>query len=242
MRKIHYCIFCNQDSTESKSVEHIIPESLGNDELILDKGIVCDKCNNYFSREIESPVLNLDGFKQLRFYEFIESKRGRIPNSDAFFCGEKCDIRWQQIDGENCLMIGVSPEVINKLIIEPPHMFFTRGFELDDNEHKYEISRFLLKIAIEYYVYLILHNDESDSEELNLEFDEHFKRLIQYVRIGRKDRKPITYDSSILYNYRPLNNDKTCFKIGFLLESDDLIFNLLIGNTSFRLNMSKIKF
>lgn len=58
MRKIHYCIFCNQDSTESKSIEHIIPESLGNDELILDKGIVCDKCNNYFSREIENPVLN----------------------------------------------------------------------------------------------------------------------------------------------------------------------------------------
>lgn len=44
MRKIHYCIFCNQDSTESKSIEHIIPESLGKDELILDKGIVCDKC------------------------------------------------------------------------------------------------------------------------------------------------------------------------------------------------------
>lgn len=80
--------FCNQDSTESKSVEHIIPESLGNDELILDKGIVCDKCNNYFSREIENPVLNLDGFKQLRFYELIKSKRGRIPNSDAFFVGK----------------------------------------------------------------------------------------------------------------------------------------------------------
>ena len=62
------------------------------------------------------------------------------------------------------------------------------------------------------------------------------------MRIGRKDRKPIQYDSSILYNYRPLNNDKTCLKIGFLLESDDLIFNLLIGNTSFKLNMSKIEF
>lgn len=44
MRKTHYCIFCNQDSTESKSIEHIIPESLGNDELILDKG---NKNNRY---------------------------------------------------------------------------------------------------------------------------------------------------------------------------------------------------
>lgn len=241
MRKIHNCIFCNQDSTASKSIEHIIPESLGNDELILDKGIVCDKCNNYFSREIENPVLNLDGFKQLRFYELIESKRGKIPSSDALFCGEKCDIHWQQIEGESCLMIGVSPEMIIKLLKEPPQMFFTRGFELDDKKHKYEISRFLLKIAIEYFVFLILHNDESDSEELNFEFDEHFKRLIQYVRVGRKDRKPIKYESSILYNYNPMNSDKMCFKIGFLLESEDLIFNLVIGNTSFNLNMSKIE-
>ena len=209
--------------------------------MILDKGIVCDKCNNYFSREIENPVLNLDGFKQLRFYELIESKRGKIPSSDALFCGEKCDIHWQQIEGESCLMIGVSPEMINKLLKEPPQMFFTRGFELDDKKHKYEISRFLLKIAIEYFVFLILHNDESDSEELNFEFDEHFKRLIQYVRVGRKDRKPIKYESSILYNYNPMNSDKMCFKIGFLLESEDLIFNLVIGNTSFNLNMSKIE-
>lgn len=241
MRKIHNCIFCNKDSTTSKSIEHIIPESLGNDELILDKGIVCDKCNNYFSREIENPVLNLDGFKQLRFYELIKSKRGKIPSSDALFCGEKCDIHWQQIEGESYLMIGVSPEVINKLLKEPPQMFFTRGFELDDKKHEYEISRFLLKIAVEYYVFLILHNDEPDSEELNLEFDEHFKRLIQYVRVGRKDRKPIKYESSILYNYNPMNSDKMCFKIGFLLESDDLIFNLVIDNTSFNLNMSKIE-
>ena len=136
MRKIQKCIFCNQDSTNSESVEHIIPESLGNEELILDKGIVCDKCNNYFSREIESPVLNLDGFKQLRFYELIESKRGRIPNSDALFCGEKCDIHWQKVNGENCLMIGMLPEAINKFLETLPKMFFTKGFELNDKKYE----------------------------------------------------------------------------------------------------------
>ncbi|MCH5260230.1 MAG: hypothetical protein J1F18_10770 [Lachnospiraceae bacterium] len=107
MRIIKSCIFCKQDSTSSKSVEHIIPESLGNDELILDAGIVCDKCNNYFSREIEGPVLNLDGFKRLRFYELIESKRGRIPNCNVMLCGEECEVHWQEINGENSLMIEV---------------------------------------------------------------------------------------------------------------------------------------
>ena len=47
------CIFCKQDSSNSKNVEHIIPESLGSTKHILGKGIVCDKCNNYFSREVE---------------------------------------------------------------------------------------------------------------------------------------------------------------------------------------------
>lgn len=37
-----HCIFCKCDSTNSKSVEHIIPESLGNKSHILRPGIVCD--------------------------------------------------------------------------------------------------------------------------------------------------------------------------------------------------------
>ena len=42
------CLFCKQDSSSTKSVEHIIPESIGNKTLILPLGYVCDKCNNYF--------------------------------------------------------------------------------------------------------------------------------------------------------------------------------------------------
>lgn len=40
------CIFCHKDSSNSKSIEHIIPESLGNKEHILPNGYVCDICNN----------------------------------------------------------------------------------------------------------------------------------------------------------------------------------------------------
>ena len=46
------CIFCGSDTSQSTSVEHIIPESFGNSKAILRKGIVCDKCNNYFSRKV----------------------------------------------------------------------------------------------------------------------------------------------------------------------------------------------
>ena len=47
------CLFCKQDSSNTKSVEHIIPESLGNKTLILPRGYVCDKCNNYFAIKVE---------------------------------------------------------------------------------------------------------------------------------------------------------------------------------------------
>ena len=43
------CIFCHTDSSTSISVEHIIPESLGNKHHFLPKGYVCDECNHYFA-------------------------------------------------------------------------------------------------------------------------------------------------------------------------------------------------
>lgn len=74
------CIFCLKEvDGENKSKEHIIPESLGNIETILPPGIVCDKCNNYFSRKIEQPILNSPMIRLLRFDRNIPNKKGNIP-------------------------------------------------------------------------------------------------------------------------------------------------------------------
>ena len=51
------CLFCKADSSASRSREHIVPESLGNTEHVLEPGIVCDRCNNYFARNVEEPIL-----------------------------------------------------------------------------------------------------------------------------------------------------------------------------------------
>jgi len=74
------CIFCKKESSSSKSVEHIIPESLGNKEHVLPCGVVCDSCNNYFSRMVEKPFLDSLYFRYQRFSKAIPSKKGRIPN------------------------------------------------------------------------------------------------------------------------------------------------------------------
>lgn len=73
------CIFCKAPPEGCVSTEHIIPESLGNTTLTLKPGIVCDKCNNYFSREVEGPFLAHPLIKALRFHQALPSKKGRIP-------------------------------------------------------------------------------------------------------------------------------------------------------------------
>jgi hypothetical protein len=73
------CIFCRLDSSASRSIEHIVPESLGNQSHVLPKGVVCDRCNNYFAREVEKPFMDAPAIELLRFHQALESKKGRVP-------------------------------------------------------------------------------------------------------------------------------------------------------------------
>src|SRR6476620_6715883 len=77
------CIFCKADSKLSRSVEHVIPESLGNSTLVLPKGVVCDPCNNYFSREVEKPFLEAPAIRIMRFHQALESKKVGFLNLPA---------------------------------------------------------------------------------------------------------------------------------------------------------------
>jgi hypothetical protein len=69
------CIFCKNESPFS-SVEHIIPESLGNDIVILEKGWVCDKCNNVIS-SFEGRVLSKSilGIERCRLKVITKKKK-----------------------------------------------------------------------------------------------------------------------------------------------------------------------
>jgi hypothetical protein len=73
------CIFCKTVSTGSRSVEHIIPEALGNVEHVLPPGVVCDPCNNYFARKVEGPLLETLWFRHARSRQLITNKRGFVP-------------------------------------------------------------------------------------------------------------------------------------------------------------------
>jgi hypothetical protein len=87
------CIFCCQNSERSRSVEHIVPQSLGNTKYVLRPGIVCDGCNNYFAVKIEGPLLSSGFFKHLRFRQMVPSKKGRVPVLDDLLSGDGIPLR-----------------------------------------------------------------------------------------------------------------------------------------------------
>lgn len=74
------CLFCKAQSPAT-TVEHIIPESLGNDDLLL-SGEVCDKCQNYFGKEVENYVLTKTPLAFWRSFLGIRTKRGELPYVD----------------------------------------------------------------------------------------------------------------------------------------------------------------
>ena len=107
------CLFCKKNSDDSKSVEHIVPESLGNVSYVLPKGVVCDKCNNYFSRKVEKPFLDLPAVQSLRFHQVIPSKRDNVPSINAMLGSGYPVIVNRHKKGPFACSIGICPQAIN---------------------------------------------------------------------------------------------------------------------------------
>lgn len=75
------CLFCLSEEGPFSSVEHIVPESLGNKELILPAGYVCDKCNNGRLSTLDAVLQDWGPIKFLRVQFGIKNKRGKLPSA-----------------------------------------------------------------------------------------------------------------------------------------------------------------
>lgn len=69
------CIFCDKENT-STSIEHIVSEAFGNKKYIVQKGCVCDECNNRFSK-FEGSALSNSIFVMERARLGIATKKGK---------------------------------------------------------------------------------------------------------------------------------------------------------------------
>lgn len=185
------CIFCGQDTTNSKSVEHIIPESFGNSKKILRRGIVCDKCNNYFARKIEGPFLSKYPVLQLRKELDIKNKNGVVPKVDVF------DGFIKEIKMNETYMVYSKQDLSESEIAKTVAKYKDYVKKQDEQliQQDYQLSRLLAKIAVENFIDACGQSDEVCNDVIN---DKGFEPIREYVRYGGKNIWP--YNARRIYS------------------------------------------
>lgn len=73
------CIFCRRHDGGFTSREHVFPESLGNETVILEPGIVCDRCNNRPLADVEQALIQFPAVGFLRVLLGHTNKKGERP-------------------------------------------------------------------------------------------------------------------------------------------------------------------
>lgn len=230
---IKKCIFCGRDSSTSKSVEHIIPESLGNDKFIMEKGYVCDKCNNYFSNNVENEFLNLSPIKQCRFLTLTESKKGRVPSGHCSINGEVGQIDFIN----NTLFVGFDEKSVSKILINKPKYLFVPSVSMEDIkilENNYCVARFLAKITYEFLVYYYVKSLKLDGDEEEIIIQDNWIKMIRdYAKIGNSKKSVWPYivkiakdkDDDLYLKFNFINKDNTSYSY-FLCGNFEFYFKL----------------
>lgn len=215
------CLFCKQSSADTKSVEHIVPESLGNTTFILPLGYVCDKCNNYFAREVEKPFLDLPELRLLRFQEAISNKKNKMPAIDGLLNGNyPIKLKRKLSHDEVVNEAEVSTEAMDKIlksseettIIVPA---FTNEMLPPNNSI---ISRFLAKMALEALADKLKDIENSLEDLIN---DSQFDMLRNHARLGSIKNWPCSirriYDYNKIWEYSDGLHGQMVHESDFLL-------------------------
>jgi hypothetical protein len=175
------CIFCKSDSSESRSVEHIIPEALGNIEHVLPPGVVCDRCNNYFARKVEGPLLETPWFRHVRSRQWVTNKRGFVPPMSGVVPGARMGANvW--LDGPKLVLGGRNEKELFQLetaiLSGRASSVYIPIVEAIDERL---MSRFLAKVAIEILAHRLIAVEGWEEPLID---DAQLDPLRRYARIG----------------------------------------------------------
>lgn len=175
------CLFCQSD--KPFAAEHVIPESLGNDDLVL-VDQVCADCNNHFSK-LEELVLQKTSLAFWRAHLGIITKRGKLPS-----------VNLSQPNREKGVFPSTHPSHDNKIGFTA-HEDGSTSVEIDDPRIVNEIlddertefrfvmtpkllfvfGRFLCKVGVE----LLCISDQDVARS------ERFERARRFARYGKLD-------------------------------------------------------
>ncbi|WP_079106652.1 HNH endonuclease [Streptomyces hygroscopicus] len=180
------CLFCKKDAQGSRSVEHVLPESLGNTTMTLPAGTVCDACNNYFAVKVEKPFLESPEIIALRFHQAIPSKKRRIPPLEGTVGPNLPLNAYRYADGPVGGAISVPWEAVpylihgGRAIINLP--------PASDEWRVREVSRFMAKAALESLAVRLLDNPVGMR---SLVADDQLDPVREYARYGKGKLWPI---------------------------------------------------
>lgn len=218
------CIFCHKDSSSSKSVEHIIPESLGNKYYYLTKGCVCDECNHYFAIKIEKSLLSQPYFVSLRHRNEILTKKGKLVRQKMFFpeALKFTEVTMQTTD--KGIVCSFDNEELYKTIKEKG-IHTMLGPYIPEPEYPNNIvSRFLAKCAYEYFLYTI-GEDKYDIcvEELLGKENDILRDLREYARYGKGrywqyNQRRIYSEGDLFYNKSEDKNYEILHEMRFFIK------------------------
>ena len=114
---------------------------------MLPPGVVCDNCNNYFSRKVEKPFLENPSILALRFHEALPSKRGIIPAVFGVFRPNIPAVVYRHTKGQFLGSACIPEECVEAFMqkSEGELIFPASGSPPEGSV----LSRFLAKVAVE---------------------------------------------------------------------------------------------
>lgn len=221
------CIFCNSEENQG-TIEHIVPESLGNKHYTLPAGCICKTCNNKFSRFEKEAISNsIIGFEKTRFA--IKSKKGKTPSSkveDIEFAGD------EQGRKDIVTLKGVKTEDIKSFDPKTKIMqVVVPGFEKND----VQIGKFLLKIGFEslYKSRKQIFNSKDFSELLNY-LGNKTNNDWPYLVIQKENR---LFTSIPQFLDKFLLNKVHCKLLLFIRDERTLLFRFEYGGFKANINL-----
>jgi hypothetical protein len=235
------CIFCKAESSTSVTIEHLIPESLGNIEHVLPPGVVCDNCNNYFARKIEKPLLDSDYFVHVRHRAEVYSKKGKIPPIKAIHIESATIVEMGKHKGDRFIYPSRerdSQRFVNGILQSKKGTLVFPVHQAAPDEQI--VSRFIGKVALEALAHMLLAVPRGLEEVVHKpELDE----LRIYVRRGRHGfvwpyHQRIIYDEGAVFYEEGYGHYETLHEYTFLYtEAHELYFVLAIFGVEYTLNM-----
>lgn len=245
--KQHRCIFCLEENENFNTVEHIVPESLGNTDDIL-RNAVCDKCQSYLGKEVENFILSKNPFVFWRTIYGTKSKKGKEPFWDMTldkkdkgilsnyhpFSDSNIVIRPAHFNNEFVIAADISNMVLMEKIQSGEKSRF--NLVLTPKMLVY-MGRFLGKIALEYWC-------KYYGEKI---FEKRFDELRQYVRYGTNNAMwPIFHWNLAdnLLKYEDISDDleeHTLYRYGYgeIKAINKLLFVFDIGSERYGMIMDE---